>query len=67
MKKPRFIITAIALISLLSFASCGTSAGENHTLIPTINTDSQQSEQEAPDDIVFTPGGSAYRANVHQQ
>jgi hypothetical protein len=22
---------------------------------------------EAPDDIVFTPGGSAYRANVHQQ
>jgi hypothetical protein len=24
-------------------------------------------ETEAPDDIVFTPGGYAYRANVHQE
>ncbi|MGD9142293.1 MAG: hypothetical protein PVG61_00440 [Dehalococcoidia bacterium] len=67
MKKLRFIITTILSISLLPVAACGTDAAENYTPIPTIDTDSQQSEQEASDDVIFTPGGSAYRANVHQQ
>jgi hypothetical protein len=67
MKKLWFITTAILLISLLPVTACGTDAAENHTPIPTIDTDLQKSEQEASDDIIFTPGGSAYRANVHQQ
>jgi hypothetical protein len=37
----------------------------NAVLIPT--GDMPTSTVQSPDDIVFTPGGPAYRANVHQQ
>jgi hypothetical protein len=35
-------------------------------LIPTADWLSENQTQEAPDDIVITPGGFAYRANVHE-
>lgn len=60
-------IIAIALFFvLLTVTACQTGGGETHTPIPSIFLFPAMGE-EAPDDIVFTPGGVAYRANVHQQ
>jgi hypothetical protein len=46
-------------------------AGETHTTIPTAELTPPpvcaEETEEAPDDIVVTPGGLAYRANVHHQ
>jgi len=54
------------LIGLLLFTACQT--GEDETHMPlTIEELPPPTGEEAPDDIVPTPGGYAYRANVHQQ
>ena len=66
MNKLAFIIAAIMLIGLLPFAACQSDGGENHTTLP-IEGLPPATGEEAPDDIVPTPGALAYRANVHQQ
>lgn len=66
MSKLIFIITAIMLIGLLPFTACQTDSGKPHTYLP-IEGLQPATGEEAPDDIVSTPGGYAYRANVHQQ
>jgi hypothetical protein len=61
------IIVAVALLfGLLAVASCQSGGGEVHILIPTQDLLPAVGE-EAPDDIVPTSGGVAYRANVHQE
>jgi hypothetical protein len=60
------IIVAVALFfGLLAVASCQSGGGEVHILIPTQDLLPAVGE-EAPDDIVPTPGGIAYRANVNE-
>jgi hypothetical protein len=66
MNKPAFFIAAIMLIGLLPFAACQSDGGETHTTLP-IEGLPPATGEEAPDDIVPTPGGLAYRANVHHQ
>jgi len=40
---------------------------ETHILIPSGDSAQSTASEVAPDDIVGTPGGQTYRANVHQQ
>jgi len=58
------IIILAAILPLL--AACQADSGEGRTHIPTGELP-DYSASDAPDDIVFTPGGYAYRANVHQE
>jgi len=53
-------VIAVLLVSLFLSACGGKTLVSSSTLPSPTST-------EAPDDIVITPGGSAYRANVHQQ
>jgi hypothetical protein len=66
MSKLAFIIAAIMLIGLLPATGCQTDGGEAYTTLP-IERLPLATGEEAPDDIVPTPGGLAYRANVHHQ
>lgn len=60
------LIVLLLLLSLLGIAACGDGDGETRISIP-VRGSTPTVGEEAPDDIVVTPGGSAYRANVHQQ
>ncbi len=66
MKKIAFVLVAMMLIGLLSVTACQKSEPVSHAYLP-LYTSSTNTTAEAPDDIVVTPGGAAYRANVHQQ
>jgi hypothetical protein len=66
MKISIFILAAIMLIGLLPVTACQQSEPVSHTYLPSY-TSSANTTEEAADDIVATPGSSAYRANVHQQ
>lgn len=60
------ILVAIMLtFILLAVNACQSGNGDNHIPIHTGSL-TPPTGLEAPDDIVPTPGGSAYRANVHQ-
>lgn len=53
----------ISLLAVIFLSGC---VGDNSSTVPAGDL-SSSIETEAPDDIVITPGGHAYRANVHQQ
>ena len=53
----------LLLIAIFVVPACSTSA---QTPIPTV-AECAKSEAEAADDIVYTPGGPAYRGNFHQE
>lgn len=62
--KGKLIISIMMGFLMMSVAiAC---RGEVTTPIPNKGFLPQPIETEAPDDIVHTPGGDAYRANVHQ-
>jgi hypothetical protein len=61
----KFCIVALAFALTLGVTSCQSGRDEARSPIPTGDLLPATGE-EAPDDIVFTPGGTAYRANVHQ-
>jgi hypothetical protein len=66
MKQLKTVLAAVVLSGLLCVAACQADSGEAHTSIPT--SDSWPSANgQLPDDVMATPGGVAYRANVHQQ
>jgi hypothetical protein len=54
------------LVILLAVISCQTSGGDTHRPLPTRDLFTAAGE-EAPDDIITTPAGPAYRANLQQQ
>ena len=56
--------TLLMVFSLPVVSACQTDSGEPRTYIP-LKVLQSPTGIEAPDDIVFTPGGYAYRANVH--
>jgi len=64
MKNKILILITLLLLPLL--AACSSGSVEGRTQIPTGELP-DYSESDTPDDIVFTPGGYAYRANVHQE
>ena len=64
MKKLVALCTVIVVVILLTVTACQTGGGQNHTPIPARDLLPAAGE-EVPDDIVPTPGGMAYRANVH--
>ncbi len=66
MKKLLSILAMSFAVALLMITACQPEGGETHTPIPTRDSLPTVGE-EAPDDIVPTPGGDAYRANVHEQ
>jgi hypothetical protein len=66
MKKLTILGVIIMLLLLPVMSACKTDSSETRTYIlqqvpPPTNS------AEAADDLVITPGGSAYRANVHEQ
>jgi hypothetical protein len=63
MKKIFVPSVVILLLAVTFFAGCDANAVKT---VPAGDLPSS-TEIEAPDDIVFTPGGYAYRANVHQE
>ncbi len=65
MKKSILYLTVILAIILTVLTACQSGNGGNHTPIPAGSLP-PPTGLEAPDDIVPTPGGYAYRANVHQ-
>ncbi|MDD4874543.1 MAG: DUF4875 domain-containing protein [Dehalococcoidales bacterium] len=68
MKKLIYIYMAIMLVGLLFVTACQTNTGEAYTTIPVKDIPKVwNTDIEAPDDIVPTPGGGTYRANVHQE
>jgi len=60
----KLIIGLLALVLLLPLAACQIDDSETHMPIPVKDMGILWSEQEAPDDIVGTPAGVAYRTNV---
>jgi hypothetical protein len=54
------IIAAVLILPLISACQSGERIPIPVGVLPS------PTDAEAPDDIVFTPGGAAYRANVHQ-
>lgn len=63
MKSILVIGVVILLFVLTLFSAC---QNDERTTVRSGDLPSSV-ETEAPDDIVFTPGGDAYRANVHQE
>jgi hypothetical protein len=63
MKKKVLLAVVLSLLAITLLSGC---AGDNSQTIPAGDLPSSVAT-EAPDDIVFTPGGYAYRANVHQE
>ena len=61
------LLVTVTLTVLMILPGCAgevnTSPVSSPVASPTTNT---QQAEEAPDDIVFPPGGPTYRANVHQ-
>ena len=57
-------LTSISMLIVILMASACVTA--TTTPIPTTSV-STVSGEEAADDIIFTPGGPVYRANLHQQ
>ncbi len=51
---------------LLMVTACQPGGSKSQTSVP-IRMSSPVAREEAPDDIVPTPGSDAYRANVHEQ
>ena len=54
------------LLVLLPLTACQPEEGEASSTTP-ISESITPTIEEAADDVIFTPGGLAYRANVHQQ
>jgi len=67
MKRMIFVFIAIMLVGILPATGCQPGVEETHTLIPATEISPTQTRQQAPDDIVPTPGGGTYRANVHEE
>ncbi len=73
--KTRLVLVTIAVLLVLPVLGCSRRTGEPITTVisgtpvavPLLTGTPLANSAEAPDDIVNTPGGSAYRANVHQQ
>ncbi len=64
MKRISFLLTVFCLLAVVLFIpSCQRSTTE--IPIP-LNTGTTPITTQSPDDIVITPGGTAYRANVQQ-
>ncbi len=70
-----FVVSAVALVSILALGCTSTRGastsppsvtGARADVLPLAGTP-PTNLSEAPDDIVITPGGDAYRANVHEQ
>ena len=69
------LVISVFLISTLAASGCRRVEGEPATTVISgtpvpvtkLANPPPTNSAEAPDDIVFTPGGSAYRANVHEQ
>ncbi|GAI32617.1 unnamed protein product, partial [marine sediment metagenome] len=62
------LLSIMALLVILLAVTACPSGGEGHTPIPIEDWSLPAvGIEEVPDDIVSTPGGIAYRANVHQQ
>ena len=61
----RSCVIALVVVILLGVASCCSDGDETRSAIQTQDSLPATGE-EAPDDIMFTPGGVAYRANVHE-
>jgi hypothetical protein len=66
MKRLRILCLASLFAALLIITSCQSGGDETHTPIPAKDLLPAVGE-EAPDDIMPTPGGPAYRANSHQE
>ena len=58
----KLALITVLIVLLLAVTACP--SGEEHIPIP-ITCGLPEGGEEAPDDIVGTPGGAAYRANVH--
>ncbi len=73
--KTRLLLVVTAILLVVSAFGCARNSGEPITTVisgipvtvPQLTGTPPANPAEAPDDIVFTPGGSAYRANVHEQ
>lgn len=65
MKKSVLYFMVIMAIVLTALTACQSGDNDKHTPIPSGSLP-PPAGLEAPDDIVPTPGGYAYRANVHQ-
>ncbi len=62
-----FIVMVLALILVMpALMGCGSTSSAPSPTASTSPTVSPMTSEEAPDDIVYPPGGPAYRANVHQ-
>jgi len=66
MKRLVYSCTIVLIIVLLPLTACQTDEGEASSTTP-ISESITPTIEEAADDVIFTPGGLAYRANVHQQ
>lgn len=73
--RKRIILNVFALLSIVALATvgCSNTSVEKMPVIPALMPVPELTDPlptngtEAPDDIVITPGGNAYRANVHEQ
>ena len=61
----RLLGILIVTVCLLMITGCQSSVNKAHIPIP-VKYSPMMVRAEAPDDIIPTPGGSAYRANVHE-
>ena len=69
-------VPALAFLLIVTSSACGNPPAQSTTVpaitgahipVPVLTGSLPTNASEAPDDIVVTPGGNAYRANVHQQ
>ncbi len=75
MNRLRAFLGIVALVSVLTVGGCTGTESTTSTPPPitgaradvALSWSPPTNPTESPDDIVFTPGGSAYRANVHEQ
>ncbi len=66
MKKPVFYCTIAMVLVLMTFTACQPGDDKTSSTTP-ISESITLTIEEAADDVIPTPGGWAYRANVHQQ
>jgi hypothetical protein len=65
--KKLFALVIVILISIMLVAACQKGVNERIAIPWKDLSIAENSALEAPDDIIFTPGGGTYRANVFQQ
>ena len=76
MTRKMLCLIALAALLVVAASGCSNTPAESTppppitgtpSAVPVLTGSLPTNPSEAPDDIVVTPGGNAYRANVHQQ